>query len=128
MAGPYGPPRTMPFGRNKGEKLAEMHQKDLESTLEWLGRTPDKFHDLKAEIQKILAGRRGGDNPARVPIPGAIVPSSGPVVAPSAALHAAAMLIIKVGANILDGLEHTGPAATWLRELAGAAPPDDTPF
>lgn len=143
MPGPYGPPRKMPFGRHKGELLAEMHQKDLESTLDWLAGKPDSFQDLRAEIQKILAGRRGGDNPAgwakvdntaTVTMPPGEIRRVGPATsrdapATSRDVYDMALRLIKVGANALDGLEHTGQAADWLRSLAGAPPPNDSvPF
>lgn len=62
-------PYLMPFGKHKGQPITEVPGQ----WLEWAVENLDK-PDVKAECQKELARRRGGDGPASGhgrPIPGA---------------------------------------------------------
>ena len=52
--------RVMPFGRNKGKRLADIADDDLHNAIEWCRETPDKaekFADLINDMSRVLAER-----------------------------------------------------------------------
>ena len=123
---------SLTFGKWKGQPIAEVPTKDLEYYAAWDKIKPEQ----KAEIQKELAKRRGGDGPATS---GHGRPAPAPADRPSQAaaptdaesrIAARAIDIIVIGSRYLSACEGTDKAREWLCSLVAAstAPDDDVPF
>lgn len=117
-------PYEMPFGKYKGQAIDKVPGNYLEYLLTLDNLRPE----TKAEVEKELARRRGGDNPAAGrgrPAGGASSGSASP-----SAVVSRARDIVAVGADRLGSCAYTAEALAWLGQLlAGAAAPDDeVPF
>lgn len=62
--------KKMPFGKSKGTPLGELDTRDLASTITWCksdGEKAEKFKDLIAACQDVLADRLAAEEPELVP-------------------------------------------------------------
>ena len=62
--------KKMPFGKYKGTPLGELDTRDLDSTIQWCssdGEKAEKFKDLIAACNEVLADRAAAEEPEPIP-------------------------------------------------------------